>query len=153
MSIICYLVCITSSMCQRIGRFPFTNTVWISNHIPNLRQMNIIREYRSPLLDIHSVTVNTMKPIQNGRHFADDIFKCIFLNQNVWISLNISLKFVSKGPINNIPALIQIMVWCRQATSHYLNQWWLDYRRIYASCGLNELKKTCPSLPWRRIFL
>ena len=29
-----------------------------------------------------------------------------------------------------------------QATSHYLNQWWLDYWRIYASLGLNELK-TC----------
>ena len=26
-----------------------------------------------------------------------------------------------------------------QATSHYLNQWWLVYRRIYASPGLNEL--------------
>ena len=27
-----------------------------------------------------------------------------------------------------------------QATSHYLNQWWLVYRRIYASLGLNELR-------------
>ena len=26
-----------------------------------------------------------------------------------------------------------------QATNHYLNQWWWDYRRIYASLGLNEL--------------
>ena len=26
-----------------------------------------------------------------------------------------------------------------QTTSHYLNQWWLDYQRIYASLGLNEL--------------
>ena len=26
-----------------------------------------------------------------------------------------------------------------QATSHYLNQWWLVYWRIYASLGLNEL--------------
>ena len=34
----------------------------------------------------------------------------------------------------------QIMAWCRQATSHYLNQWWLAYRRRYASLGLNELK-------------
>ena len=25
-----------------------------------------------------------------------------------------------------------------QATSHYLKQWWLDYRRIYASLGLND---------------
>ena len=27
-----------------------------------------------------------------------------------------------------------------QATSYYLNQWWLDYLRIYASLGLNELR-------------
>ena len=34
--------------------------------------------------------------------FADDIFKYIFLNENVWISINISLKFVRKDQINNI---------------------------------------------------
>ena len=44
---------------------------------------------------------------------ADDNFKQIFFNENVWISINISLMFVSKGPINNIPALLQIMVWRR----------------------------------------
>ena len=49
----------------------------------------------------------------NGRHFADDIFKHIFFNENVWISIKISLKFVPKGPINNIPALVQIMAWRR----------------------------------------
>ena len=37
------------------------------------------------------------------------IFQCIFLNENVSISIQISLKFVPKGPINNIPALVQIM--------------------------------------------
>ena len=52
---------------------------------------------------------NTLRPRQNGRHFADDILKCIFLNENVWIPIKISLKFVPKGPINNIPALVQIM--------------------------------------------
>ena len=35
------------------------------------------------------------------------MFKCIFLNENGWISL----KFVPKGPINNIPALVQLMNW------------------------------------------
>ena len=49
----------------------------------------------------------------NGRHFSDDIFKCLFLNENVLISIKISLKFVAKGQINNIPALVQIMAWCR----------------------------------------
>ena len=42
----------------------------------------------------------------NGRHFPDDIFKCIILNENVLISIKISLKFVSKGQINNTPALV-----------------------------------------------
>ena len=40
-------------------------------------------------------------------------FKRIFFNENVWISIKISLKFVPKGPINNIPALVQIMAWRR----------------------------------------
>ena len=57
--------------------------------------------------------LNTLRPRQNCRHFADDIFKCIFLNENVWISLKISLKFVPKGRINNIPVLAQIMAWRR----------------------------------------
>ena len=57
--------------------------------------------------------VNTLRPKQNGRHFADDTFKHIFLNENVGISIKISLKFVPKGPINNIPALVQVMAWRR----------------------------------------
>ena len=44
---------------------------------------------------------------------ADNIFKCIFLHENVWIAIKISLKFVAKFPINNIPALVQIMAWRR----------------------------------------
>ena len=56
---------------------------------------------------------NTLRPRQNGRHFPDDIFKCIFLNESVWISINISLMFVLGGPINDIPALLQVMAWCR----------------------------------------
>ena len=44
---------------------------------------------------------------------AEDIFKCIFLNENVRISIEISRNFVPKGSINNIPALVQIMAWRR----------------------------------------
>ena len=56
---------------------------------------------------------NTLRPRQNGRHCPDDVFKCNFLNKDVWIPIKISLNFVSKGPINNIPALVQIMAWRR----------------------------------------
>ena len=80
---------------------------------------------------------STLRQRQNGCHFADDIFKCIFFHENVWISLKISLKFVPKVQINNDPALVQIMAW--QVTSHYLNPWWLVYWRIYASLRLSEL--------------
>ena len=37
---------------------------------------------------------NTLRPRQNRRHFADSVVKCIFLDENVWISNNISLKVV-----------------------------------------------------------
>ena len=36
-----------------------------------------------------------------------------FLEQNAWISLKFSLKFLSRVPVNNIPALVQVMAWCR----------------------------------------
>ena len=52
---------------------------------------------------------NTLRPKQDDRHFPDNILKCIFLNENVQISIKISLKFIPKGSINNIPALVQIM--------------------------------------------
>ena len=64
------------------------------------------------LLWVHGI-FNTLRPRQNGHHFADDNFKCIFFNENVRISIEISLKFVPKGGINNIPSLVQIMAWRR----------------------------------------
>ena len=86
------------------------------------------------------MSVSTLRPKQNGRNFPDDIFKCIFLNENVWISIEISLKNVTYGPVNiNITALVQIMAYPtrRQAII------WIDdslfYWRIYAPLGLNEL--------------
>ena len=37
---------------------------------------------------------------------ADNTFKCKFVNENIWISIKVSLKCVPKGPINNMPALV-----------------------------------------------
>ena len=59
------------------------------------------------------IMLNTLRPRQDGRHFPDDNFKCTFLNENVSIRIKISLKFVPKGPINNIPAMVKIMAWRR----------------------------------------
>ena len=50
-----------------------------------------------------------ISPWKNGRHFADDTLKRIFMNKNFHILIRMSLKFVPKGPIENKPALIQVM--------------------------------------------
>ena len=67
----------------------------------------------TPVITLANPCINSMRPRQNGRRFADDLFKCIFLNENVRISIKISLKCLPRGPINNISALIQIMAWRR----------------------------------------
>ena len=69
-----------------------------------------ISSYQYMYRDPH---VNSLRPRQNGRRFPDDTFKRIFLNENFRISINSSLKFVPKGPINDNPALVQIMAWRR----------------------------------------
>ena len=51
-----------------------------------------------------ALSLNTLRQSQDGRHCTDDTFKYIFLNENVIISAKVLLKFVRKGPINNIPA-------------------------------------------------
>ena len=82
---------------------------------------------------------DTLRPRQNGRQFPHDIFKFIFLNKNVWVSINISLKFVPKGPINNIPALVRIIAWRRPGDKPLSESIIASYWTIYASLGLNEL--------------
>ena len=46
---------------------------------------------------------------QNDRDVADDYFNLILVNWNVWISIRISLKIVPIYPLENNPALVQLM--------------------------------------------
>ena len=50
-------------------------------------------------------------PEKKWQHFADDSFKCIFMNQKCFISIKISLKFVPEGPIAH--NVVQVMAWCQ----------------------------------------
>ena len=43
--------------------------------------------------------------------FADEIVKCIFVNEKFSISIRIYLEYVPKGPINNKTALVKVMAW------------------------------------------
>ena len=54
---------------------------------------------------------NPLRLRQNGCHFADDIFNVVFLYENCYILIQISLKCVAKGLVNKNWALVQIMAW------------------------------------------
>ena len=121
------LLSFARSWCDVISQMG-NNTNWVLSYLRNLRTsakwafMLAISSFyignRSEFLTEVYVTLNTwvlntLRPRQNGRHFAEDTFKRIFFNENVWISIKISLTYVPKGPIYNIPALVQIMAWRR----------------------------------------
>ena len=57
--------------------------------------------------------INPSPPEQNGRRFAADVFRCIFVNEKFCILVEISLKFVSYGPIDNNTGFVQIVAWRR----------------------------------------
>ena len=101
--------------CQRTcGRKRISKRIFYYQHQRNSRNAVLFYEISTAIwVDGRCQSVNTLRPRQNGRHFAADIFKYIFLNENVWIPIKISLKFVPKGWINNIPALVPMMAWRR----------------------------------------
>ena len=92
----------------------------LKNYLNGYIQCPTVLCMQSTTCWLHLVTImtadnglSTLRLRQNGCHFTDDIFKCIFVNENVWILLKISLKFVLKVPVDNISALVQIMAWRR----------------------------------------
>ena len=93
----------------------------------SFRSENVARGFHSHLIVSFS---STLRPRQDSRHFADDIFKCIFLNENVSISITISLLFILDVPIDNH--------WQRPCDKP-LSEPMIAYWRIYAPLVLNEL--------------
>ena len=94
----------TANLHKRRSNCRATGQLHLSQCLPSSYTMppyDVTRDHR----------VNSLRPRRNRRHFADDIFKCIFLNENEWISLRFSLKFVNRVRINTIPSLVQIMTW------------------------------------------
>ena len=91
------------------------------------------------LMQWPSAYINTLKMRQSDRHFADNVFKCISLNENLRNVIQVSLKFVRKIRNRNKPVLVQIsglapirrqcIIWTNDGLVHW---------RIYASLDLDE---------------
>ena len=127
------------------GSFHYKDPIFISKGIPMItirpshyngkyhlyiRNKNALMTMMSNrlemLLENSGITrrVSTLMPGQHGWHLVDGILKLIFFNENVGILIQISPEVVSKNSIDNTSAMVQVMVRCHEATSHYLNQYW-----------------------------
>ena len=91
---------------------------YIWEQIPKKMNITNLHEDRLILNKIYYLKRLTHR----GRDKVAAILKCIFLNE---ISIKISLKFVPKGTINNIPSVVQIIAWRR--TGGILCVWRLLY--------------------------
>ena len=84
---------------------------------------------------------NTLRPRHNGRHFTDDMLKCISLNENFWILNKISPKQVPWCVMDNMAALVQIMAWRRTGDKSWSEAMLVccTYWRIHMSLCPNDL--------------
>ena len=75
-------------------------------------------------LNLAVTWLNSLAPGRYGNNFDRAIFK---LTSLIWLfsnSYEIALWRMPFDPTGNKSTLVQVMAWCRQATSHYLSQCW-----------------------------
>ena len=150
---------------QAITQQPTLSWLWLECHRNNITQyINHSPKKRLGSRQPVDMFVNSSSHEQNGRHFAEnffkyifvnekfcilinisltfvpnDIFKYIFANEKFCILINISLNFVPKCQVNNIPGLVQIMAWQWISDKPLSEPMLTQFTDIYASLGGNEL--------------
>ena len=123
---IIYVICCRQSISYRTRSINHANVFNFRLYVCDKFSSNIIdilRGYftgKSTILcycpNVHAPTpnnvVNSSPPGQNGRYFADDIFRCTFVNEKFCISIQISLKFVPKGSDNGLVPIRRQAFFC-----------------------------------------
>ena len=74
--------------------------------------------------DMEMISVLTHWPLGNLNEILNVIFKQILVIDDWGISCEIALLWMSLDFADDLSTLVQVMAWCRQATSHYLSQCW-----------------------------
>ena len=95
--------------------YGFTRPQWVTVAVAEYKGL-MHRGLKSGrhLADIlKAISFNSSPPGRDYPLFADDIFRYIFVNEKFRILVKISLNFVPEGPIDNEPALVQILAWRR----------------------------------------
>ena len=71
----------------------------------------------------HNRSVNTLRPRQNGCHFADNIFEFIFFQKLFCFASNFIEIYLQGSSWQNSSTDLA----AKQMTNHYLNAWWSQF--------------------------
>ena len=94
------------------------------------------------LQEINQNNINSLAPGRCASYLKFVTFKVVSRINILSISCEIVLRWMPQGLIDGKSTLVQVMAWCRLATSHYLSQCWprsLSPTRHMASLGHKEL--------------
>ena len=86
--------------------------------------------------------LNSLAPRRFEINFREVIFKLILVIDGLGISCEIVLTWTPQDLADDKSTLVQVMAWCRQATSHYLSQCWPSSLSPYGVTRLQWVKLT-----------
>ena len=129
----------------------------------------VLLEETGPLEAGHIIYLNVFNSLDPGKfewHFRYLFVQITLVIDGTCISREISPRWMSLDLTDDKSTLVQVMAWCRQATSHYLSQCWPRYLSSYGATRpqwvnlitsyLTELMTTigservCPVFSWKR---
>ena len=73
---------------------------------------------------METITINSLAPERSGCNFENVVFKLALLICIFKSSYDNVARWIPQELTDNKSTLVQVMAWCRQATSHYLSQCW-----------------------------
>ena len=101
----------------------------------NMGSSHYLSQYWPRSMSPYGITrpqwVNSLAPGRCGSNIKSIIFKLVKQNSNLPTCCEITLRRMPKNLTNDWTTLVQVMVWCRQATSHYLRQCWPRSMSLY----------------------
>ena len=93
------------------------------------RSRYILADLPDPFVGNWNIIINVLSSVRSD--FKCAIFECVLRITPISISSANPLRWMTQGPTDDKSTLVQVMAWCPQATSHYLNQCWLGCMAPY----------------------
>ena len=94
------------------------------NSLP-VSQFQMTRQGLGILRD-KGTSVNSLAPRRSECDYKNRIFNLFLLVGIIRFSQDNALRWIPQDLTDDKSTLVQVMAWCHQATSHYLNQCWLS---------------------------